>query len=78
MGGGAVSSARSCAAEARRQWLSELGRDGSAVRSRRRAWARNAVGELGAELGGGAVSSARQSPLKKVTFKTMTCGSYLV
>ena len=34
------------------------------------------VGELGAgaELGGGAVSSARRSPLKKVTFKTMTCG----
>ena len=75
LGAGAMSSARSCAAEAQRQRRSELGCDGSAARS--------PVGELGrgrpsaswgAELGGGAVSSARRSPLKKVTFKTMTCG----
>ena len=60
MGGRAVSSTRSCAAEARRQWLSELGRDGSAARSRRRAWARNAVGELGGGVGrrGGELGAA--------------------
>ena len=58
LGGGAVSLARSCTAEARRQQLSELGRDGSAARSlvgelgrRTRRRARGGDGRRGGELG---------------------------
>jgi hypothetical protein len=52
LGAGAVSSARSCAAEAQRQRRSELGCDGSAARS--------PVGELGGGVGrrGGELGAA--------------------